>query len=73
MYCVEILKRVGRTGNISQLPVNLPEHQNIDNPSFDILIQVKYDLRIYRNQLASLHWQCGKTCPSWPGRQPTMK
>ena len=43
MYCVQILKRVGRTSYISQLPVNLPEHQNIDNLSFDILIQVKCD------------------------------
>ena len=43
MYCVQILKRVGRTGYISQLPVNLPEHQNIDTPLLYALIQVKCD------------------------------
>ena len=73
MYCVQILKRVGRTGYISQLPVNLPEHQNIDNPSFDILIQVKcdfvFDLPLYTGnvekhvhpgQIGSLQWNSFK-------------
>ena len=51
MYCVQILKRVGRTSYISQLPVNLPEHQNIDNPSCSkwnaIFLCVEINLPLY--------------------------
>ena len=43
------------------------------SPWTPLIIQFKCNLCICRNQLASLHWQCGKTCPSWPDRLPTMK